>query len=63
MRYYVTVNFEIIENDNEMAINKAKEFCENQRIEFDNRCQLLTVERLGFAEIESETIYDFQNPV
>jgi len=58
MRYYITVNFEIVENDNEMAIAHAKQFCEIQRNTFDNKCQLLTVERQGFGELKSETIYN-----
>ena len=61
MRYFITVNFEIHENDNKMAINKAKKFCENQRIEFDNKCQLVYVVRSGFGSLESEEIYNFKN--
>jgi len=62
MRYFVTVNFEIHENDNEMAIAHAKQYCEMQRNTHDNHCQLVYVVRSGFGTLESEEIYNFKNP-
>jgi len=61
MRYFVTVNFEIVENDNKMAIKKAQEFCKDQRKQFDNNCEIVYIERNGFGELESETIYFNEN--